>query len=175
MSTDALQALIDKDAIRECLYTYCRGIDRQDEAALRASYWPDATDRHGPYQGSATGFIDWALTNLRKGERSVHVVANIAIRLNGAVAAVESYFLALQRAPNGEGQQAETFLAGRYVDLFEKRGSEWRVMERTVVYDWKDDWGVPEGSEAARFGVRAPQGSVCPSDPWYSVLAKAGV
>uniref|UniRef100_UPI001952E840 nuclear transport factor 2 family protein n=1 Tax=Stenotrophomonas maltophilia TaxID=40324 RepID=UPI001952E840 len=56
----ALQALLDKDAIRECLYRYCRGIDRQDEDALRASYWPDATDRHGPYSGSADGFIAWA-------------------------------------------------------------------------------------------------------------------
>jgi ketosteroid isomerase-like protein len=174
MSSDAIQQLLDREAIRECLYTYCRGIDRQDEDALRASYWPDATDRHGPYQGSAAGFIDWALASLKKGERSVHMVANIAIRLKGEQAAVESYFLALQRSPNAEGQQAETFLAGRYVDLFEKRGDEWRVKERTVVYDWKDDWGVPDGREPERFGVRIPQGSAKPSDPYYALLTRLG-
>jgi len=47
--------------IRDCLYRYCRGIDRADEAALRSAYLPDGTDNHGPYQGSASGFIDWAL------------------------------------------------------------------------------------------------------------------
>ena len=38
----AMQELVDREAIRECLYRYCRGIDRLDEAALRSSYWPDA-------------------------------------------------------------------------------------------------------------------------------------
>ncbi|OYU47531.1 MAG: hypothetical protein CFE31_15725 [Rhizobiales bacterium PAR1] len=175
MATDLMNQLADREAIRECLYLYCRGIDRQDEAALRASYWPDATDRHGPYQGPATGFIDWALTALKKSERSVHMVSNISITLKGAQAAVESYFFALQRMPDAQGQQAETMLAGRYVDLFEKRGTEWRVKERTVVYDWKADWGVPDGSEAERFGVRVPQGQTKPNDPFYALLARLGL
>ncbi|MGL4290779.1 MAG: nuclear transport factor 2 family protein [Phreatobacter sp.] len=167
-----LQALVDKDAIRECLYRYCRGIDRQDEDALRASYWPDATDRHGPYSGSADGFIAWALAALKKGERSVHIVGNIAITLFGPRAAVESYFTALQRGPNAQGQMAEVFLAGRYVDRFEKRGEEWRVAERTVVYDWMHELGVQAVSEAARFGVRQPQGGTKPDDPYYALLAR---
>lgn len=53
-----LQALFDREAIRECLYRYCRGIDRADEAALRSAYWEDATDCHGAWNGSAAGFID---------------------------------------------------------------------------------------------------------------------
>ena len=76
-----VQALADREAIRECLYRYCRGIDRLDEAALRSAYWPDATDRHGPYQGSAAGFIDWALAKLQGGGRLVHFLGNILIEL----------------------------------------------------------------------------------------------
>ena len=30
----ALRDLLDREAIRECLYRYCRGIDRLDEAGL---------------------------------------------------------------------------------------------------------------------------------------------
>src|SRR5580765_6887376 len=75
-----LTELLDREAIRDCLYRYCRGIDRCDEAALRSSYWPDATDRHGAYQGPANGFIDAAIAKLSKGGRNVHMVGNIAIQ-----------------------------------------------------------------------------------------------
>ncbi|MDM0035646.1 nuclear transport factor 2 family protein [Variovorax sp. J22P271] len=165
-------ALMDREAIRECMFRYCRGIDRQDEAALRSAYWPDATDRHGPYQGSAAGFIDWALEKLRtQGERSVHNVANLSITLRGNQAAVETYFTALQRDRDAQGTAREVFLAGRYLDRFEKRGEEWRIAQRTVVYDWVRPLGTPEGAEAERFGPRQPIGGVRGDDPVHALLA----
>lgn len=164
--------LMDREAIRECMFRYCRGIDRQDEAALRSAYWPDATDRHGPYQGSATGFIDWALEKLRaQGERSVHNVANLSITLRGAEAAVETYFMALQRDRDAQGTVNEVFLAGRYLDRFEKRAGEWRIAQRTVVYDWLRPLGTPHGTEAERFGPRQPIGGVQGNDPIHALLA----
>jgi hypothetical protein len=170
-----LQALLDRDAIRECIYRYCRGIDRVDEAALRASYWPDATDSHGAYKGSASGFIDIALVKLRESERMVHFVGNLSIELRGTQAAVETYFLAWQRDPAAGGGQQETFLAGRYVDHFEKRGAEWRVAARVVVYDWVQPMGTaPSASEAERFGLRTPIGARQPDDAWYRLLAELG-
>jgi hypothetical protein len=172
MTDAALQNLLDKDAIRECLYLYCRGIDRQDEEALRRSYWPDAIDQHGPYNGSAEGFIAWALAALKKGQRSVHMIGNIAIALSGPAAAVESYFLALQRGPNAAGRLNDTFIAGRYVDRFEKRGGEWRVARRTVVYDWVHESPVAEKDGGQSFGARKPQGGVGPADPYYELLAR---
>ena len=66
MTAYTLETLIDREAIRDCLYLYCRGIDRLDEKALRAAYWPDATDSHGAYKGSAAGFIDMALVKLQQ-------------------------------------------------------------------------------------------------------------
>jgi hypothetical protein len=91
-----LEALLDREAIRDCLFRYCRGIDRADEAILRSTYWPDATDCHGAYRGSADGFIAQAIPRLLRGGRGVHQVSNILIELHGAVAAAESSFLALQ-------------------------------------------------------------------------------
>jgi ketosteroid isomerase-like protein len=174
-STLLLEQLLDREAIRECMYRYCRGIDRQDEAALRSAYWPDATDRHGPYQGSASGFIDWALDKLAtQGERSVHNITNLSITLHGAQAAVETYFLALQRDRDATGTAREVFLAGRYVDRFEKRGDEWRIAARTVVYDWLRPLGSPEGTEAQRFGPRQPIGGLVGQDPIYELLDSLG-
>lgn len=168
----ALQSLLDREAIRECVFRYCRGIDRLDEAALRASYWPDATDRHGAYQGSATGFIDGALRRLPLSGRMIHHVGNLSIELRGDQAAVETYFLAWQRSPDAAGIPQETFLAGRYVDRFERRGDEWRVAARVVVYDWMQPLGAASvEDEAARFGPRVPIGGRKPDDPWYGLLA----
>ncbi|MDR2326591.1 MAG: nuclear transport factor 2 family protein [Acidovorax sp.] len=171
-----LEELMDREAIRECMHRYCRGIDRQDEAALRSAYWPDAVDCHGPYRGSATGFIDWALKKLAAdGERSIHNITNMSITLAGAQAGVETYFLALQRDRDAQGVAREIFLAGRYVDCFEKRGGEWRIAKRTVVYDWLHHLDAPSMSEAELFGpMRQPRGGLCNSDPIYTLLQSLG-
>lgn len=167
-----LAELLDREAIRECLYTYCRGIDRRDEAALRAAYWPDAMDRHGAYSGSASGFIEAALKVLASGPRMIHMIGNVSIALRGSAAAVESYFHALQQDRDPAGRPRNTLLCGRYVDRFEKRDGAWRIAQRTVVYDWIEESPGPEGDEASRFGPRIPNGRPRPDDPWYSLLAE---
>lgn len=178
MENAALRELLDREAIRDCLYRYCRGIDRADEAMLRSSYWPDAHDRHGAYVGPAEGFIQMALGVFKTGPRNIHQVTNILIEFAGpAVAAVESYFTALQRGPDREGTIRQVLLCGRYCDRFEKRGEEWRVADRTVVYDWVEEQTPPGTAEAERFGPRQPIGKAWPDDPVYALLAsgaKAG-
>lgn len=170
MSADALQGLLDREAIRDCLYRYCRGIDRADEAALRSAYWEDATDCHGAWNGSASGFIEQALRKLREGGRRVHQINNVLIELHGEVAAVESAFLALQAAASMP--ERETFLCGRYVDRFERRAGQWRIAARTVVYDWIEERQRPEfaQSDAQLFGLRQPNGQAAPHDALYLLL-----
>jgi hypothetical protein len=158
-----LQALLDREAIRDSLYRYCRGIDRADEAALRSAYWDDATDCHGAWNGTASGFIEQALPRLRQGGRRVHQITNVLIELHGDVAAVESSFFALQVPAHQP--TLETFLCGRYVDRFERRGKEWRVAARTVVYDWLEErqpyippkvWTPPESSGGRFANINRP-------------------
>jgi len=159
--------LLDREAIRDCLYRYCRGIDRADETALRSAYWPDGTDNHGPYQGSASGFIDWAMKTLPHVERSIHQIHNILIEFKTGGAAVESYFTALQRQPNQNGIMQNLDMKGRYVDWFTKRGEDWRILNRTVVFDWVEYHPMPKETEAKRFGALTPIGGLYPDDPTY--------
>lgn len=166
-----LQALLDKDAIRDCLYRYARGIDRADEALLRSAYWPDAHDCHGAYRGSVDGFITQALPRLRAGGRGVHQISNVLIELHADLAAVESCFLALQTT--AAAPALATFLCGRYLDRFERRGSEWRIADRTVVYDWIEERTRPELAQdnAKLFGRRQPTGARVPHDPLDAFMA----
>ena len=78
-----LTELLDREAIRDCIYRYCRGVDRADEASLRSSYWPDATDCHGSYSGPVEGFFQWALSVFKTGARNIHQVGNILIEFKG--------------------------------------------------------------------------------------------
>ncbi|TCF99789.1 hypothetical protein BZM26_16445 [Paraburkholderia strydomiana] len=174
VSNQAVQDLLDREAIRECLYRYCRGVDRRDEAALRATYWTDATDRHGPYQGSATGFCDWLLGALRPQSRGVHLIGNIMIELHGDQALTESYFHAVQEDRNVvPGTVTEVSLYGRYIDRFEKRRGEWKVAARTVVYDWSRSTPVTDSTETGMFGTaRRPLGAHSPHDTLYEVRAE---
>jgi ketosteroid isomerase-like protein len=173
MSLEAkIQALTDRELIRDCLYRYCRGIDRVDEAALRSVYWPDAADNHGAYQGSASGFVDWALATLPSIERGVHQIHNVLIELGDGQAQVESYFTALQRQTEADGRLVQWHMAGRYIDRFEKRGDAWRIAHRTVVFDWVEETPVPPGSELERFGRRQPIGGKFPNDPVYALFGR---
>ena len=167
-----LRALLDKDAIRDCLYRYCRGIDRADEELLRSVYWPDAHDSHGAYVGTASGFVAQAVPRLRSGGRGIHQISNILIELHGDAAAVESSFLALQT--NATAPALETFLCGRYLDRFERRDGQWRVAERTVVYDWIEERTRAElaQEDTDLFAKRRPTGSRSASDPVYSFLER---
>ncbi|MEI9412064.1 MULTISPECIES: nuclear transport factor 2 family protein [unclassified Mesorhizobium] len=167
--------LLDREAIRDCLYRYCRGIDRADEAALRSAYWPDAHDNHGAYCGPAEGFIQVALDIFKTRPRYVHQVTNILIDfISPAEAAVESYFTALQRGPDKAGEIRQELLCGRYCDLFQKREGAWRIAGRTVVYDWQEEQIPPAGFEPERFGPRQPVGAPHPVDPVYALATRGG-
>ncbi|WP_322095205.1 nuclear transport factor 2 family protein [Paraburkholderia bannensis] len=173
LPNQAVQDLLDREAIRECLYRYCRGVDRGDEIALRATYWNDATDRHGPYQGTASGFCDWAMESLKTAGRMVHMIGNIMIELHGDSALAESYFHAVQEERKVSDKPMEVVLYGRYIDRFEKRGDEWKVAARIVVYDWSRATPIEATSEIQMFGTtRRPLGSRYPADTLYEARAE---
>ena len=167
MPQEKIAELLDREAIRDCIYRYCRGVDRADEAALRSAYWPDAIDQHGPYSGPVEGFFEWAKDIFKTDARNVHMVGNILIEftaINEAV--VETYFLALQRSVR------QFLIAGRYCDVFQQRDGEWRVFRRVVVYDWVEEQAVATEPEAIRFGSRLPLGARFPDDPIYDLLGR---
>ncbi len=117
--------------------------------------------------------IQFAIGAFKTRPRNAHQIANILIEFIGpAAAAVESYFTALQRGLDEAGAIHQVLLCGRYCDLFQKRAGEWRIAERTVVYDWVEDQTPPAASESERFGPRRPIGASHPEDLIY-VLKKA--
>lgn len=131
----AIQRLIDQDAIWQCALRYTRGLDRLDIDLFRSAYWPDAMTCHGTVNGSVDDFLDWWLPMQETREVGQHAISNQRVEFDGADAAgVETYFLA---SIKNLGSEAVELLAGRYVDRFERRGDEWRIRTRLLIFEWQ--------------------------------------
>ena len=95
--------LADREAIRDCLYRYSRGVDRCDEEVLRSAYWEDAFDDHVLFSGTREPFIAWVLPALRAMEQSMHMIGNILIRLHGESCGRGVLLLRLPPSPQRHG------------------------------------------------------------------------
>jgi hypothetical protein len=159
--TEIARELADREAIRDCLFRYCRGIDRMDESLLQDVYWPGAMDEHAGFVGTGEEFIAHAMQALAPLEQTMHALGNILIEISGDTAWVESYFQAFHRIP-GEKEPWDLIVGGRYVDRMEKRDDVWRIGHRVVMIDWlrsfadSADWtDLPLGM-SVKPGVHGP-------------------
>lgn len=164
------EELADREAIRDCLFRYARGVDRLDEAMIRSAYWPDATDHHLEFNGTPDEFIAWSMPIMRHMEQTMHMFGNILIRLHGDTASVEAYYYGFHRVPNGAGGWRDAIGSGRYLDLFERRHDEWRIKTRKVMVDWFRDYPDSADWEAGPFGMKIKPGGRYPDDDSYTML-----
>ena len=132
-----LDTLLAKEAIRELVLLYSRGVDRKDPALLRDLYTQDATDTHGhTFDGGAEDYMDFLEQAFPFMAYSGHHICNHLISVEGDVGEGEVYALAYHHLPDGNGGWMEDFMAVRYVDNY-RRDSDgrWRFSKRVVTYD----------------------------------------
>lgn len=147
-SVDFMEKMRAEHEIRTVLGLYCRGVDRRDFGLVRSVYHEDANDYHGSYNGGVEGLIKWMIDRHRHVEQSMHFIGNCHIEwLDENTTLVETYCVTYQRvSPDGieslkslgfdaNLDSRQTQVRCRYVDLFERRNGEWRIAERTVVYE----------------------------------------
>ncbi len=169
------EQLAGREAIRDCIYRYCRAIDRCDFDLLASVYWPDATEDHSPFVGSATDFIAWAKVMLRPMDETQHLVANMLIEIEGDTAQVETYIRAHHRLPRDDGGRHDLETAGRYLDVMRRRDDEWRIQSRTVSRDWFRMYPDSADWKTGVFGKAFPPPKRTTEDPSYRVLQFAPV
>jgi len=165
--TPNVEELADRLAIQEVLFTHSRGIDRLDQTAIEAAYWPEAQVAYGAFDGRAHDFAAMVVQVLRAGfELTQHAVSNTLITFFGDQARSESYVSAYHLLNGAEG---EMFFSGRYLDVHEKRGDCWKMLHRQVVMDWSREWSVVDEREGPAFAGLA-KGARLESDPLYDFL-----
>jgi len=138
---DELRALLDRDAIRRCLVRMARGEDRRDGEMIKAACWPDSITDYGVFKGDFDAYYAWVIPGAEAIANTQHVLGQSHIELDGKRARVETHVVSYHRVNMGS-EERDTCIGGRYLDVMEKRGREWRIAERTMLYDWYQDWGT---------------------------------
>jgi len=131
-----IQEILDKESIRELVYTYCRAADRHDNELMRTLYHEDAYDDHGSFfKGKAMEFLD-LLPEIQKSMGILHHnVTTHNIKLSGRKAEGETYIIAFHQVLTEEGNY-DVLIGGRYFDQYEKRNDVWKFSSRAVDADW---------------------------------------
>ncbi|MBS1879487.1 MAG: nuclear transport factor 2 family protein [Actinobacteria bacterium] len=156
-----LQELSDKQEIRDLLLIYCRGVDRCELELVKAAFWEDAIDDHGPGGGPAWEFATHLIqSKLANTAWTTHAVSNHLVDVEGDLAFSEATVVTYQKPAEGGDVQV---WCGRYVDRVERRGGTWKFAHRRMVHDWSGSlplgrWGLASvATEELIQGARAAE------------------
>lgn len=169
--------LAAKSAIADVIHSYCHIIDRRRWDDMAQVFHPDATYSYGFIDGDWRNFVMIARLVIDPLRMSHHKTGNMLIRVDGDRARAETYFTAYHRvtadAPTdaplpGTGVEHDIIIAGRYIDTFERRDGDWRILRRVGVSDWRQDSPAADGGLFDQpVGGRGRFGA---DDPGYGVL-----
>ncbi|MFK7977038.1 MAG: nuclear transport factor 2 family protein [Halioglobus sp.] len=181
VSDQEMRQFLDKQAITEVVFRYARAIDRLDEPLLRSVFHPDSQHNHF-YEGPSSApdlpstadnpgdFVAFAFGALTVHTRTHHQMGNTLIEFKDDDSArVETYFTAFHRmrargdslaADNAHDTEMDYFVGGRYIDQFERRDGEWKIVHRVGMTDWmRVESPASQGFDALNqetVGQRAP-------------------
>jgi hypothetical protein len=128
------EQLSDLQCIRDAANRYCQGVDRLDVELMKSAYWPEATDDHGVFVGNAWEFCEMCMEAHLAWRSTSHCIFNHAIKLHpdGEHARGEIYNVTYLFRKDTE--ILDTWV-GRYLDSYENRRGEWRIIERVCVHE----------------------------------------
>jgi SnoaL-like domain len=141
-NTATLETLIDREAIRDVITRVARGEDRRHEGLLRSAFWGDATIDFGVMQGGFEEYLTWCVPGSPAIPVTQHMLGQCMIALRGDTAKAETYVVSYHRVKAENGDERDSAMGGRYLDVLEKRDGEWRITSRIMLYDYDMDHGV---------------------------------
>jgi hypothetical protein len=166
-SESEIQALVDKQAIRDLIYTYCRAVDRLDVPLGHSIWHEDGYADYGAsyYQGPGRGVIDTICQHHLGMLSHSHQVTNVLIELDGDDAGSEAYVTQSGQMER-EGQLYHIGTWGRYLDRWQRRDGKWGLLHRVVVFDHQE---LRETETMPSHGIPPARDA---SDPSYRILVK---
>lgn len=173
--TNLLEDLLDKEQIRCCLARLARGEDRRDAGLITASYWPDSVTDYGVFKGSFDDYLAWVVPGSDAITNTQHHIGQSHIELNGNSAKSETQVISYHRVNYGDGDEHDSVIGGRYLDVFEKRDGVWRISHRTMIYDWVQDWGQSADWSTGVMGMpfSGPHYAGSSRDDWSTLFFQA--
>ncbi|SPM33944.1 hypothetical protein MRAB57_1751 [Mycobacterium rhizamassiliense] len=138
--TQQLKRLLDRDQIRDCLARLARGEDRRNSELITGAYWPAAVIDYGIFSGTLEQYLAWVVPGSPDIPVTQHFLGQSLIDLHADTAFAETHMFAYHRIA-GPDHHRDVVIGGRYLDWMESVSGEWRIAQRTIVYDWWQDFG----------------------------------
>jgi ketosteroid isomerase-like protein len=145
--------LLDKEAIREVIATYARGVDRCDWLLIRSCFWDDAEDVHGFLTAGPDDLVDASRQMLPVFQSTMHFLGNSIIDVDGDTAGGETYCIAYHRIQGADDGEFDRIVGYRVVDTLQRRSDQWRFLKRIHVFEWSRIDPVQTGWREALSGV----------------------
>ena len=140
-STEEFSGYIARENIRDCIARLARGEDRRNAEQITACYWPDSITDYGVFRGDFAEYLAWVVPGSPAIPCTQHFVGQSVIEVEGERARAETQVISYHRVDMG-AEHRDVVIGGRYLDVFARRNGEWRIAERTMLYDWTQDFGV---------------------------------
>ena len=140
MNPNEHEILMAERAITRVVLAYARAVDTLDYARIRDCFHPDAVIHYGTiYSGPRDEAIAWLENSLSRLQATMHDFGApwIDLDLDRGRARCETYATNAARYPaNEKGEVVLNVTGTRYIDTFERRNGEWRILERRNVSSW---------------------------------------
>lgn len=140
-------ALKDRREIFEAMKRYTRGADRHDKDLVRSAFWPEATISIDKPM-TVDEYVDGEERLLAGYAAHQHHITGQTMDIQGDTAHVESYAITflVPRDTRADTPGAatpghaltsakSTVVSGRYLERWEKRNGEWKILVRNFVED----------------------------------------
>lgn len=117
--------------IVELMWRYSRAVDRHDLALLESLFWPDCEINYtNLFNGDRAQFLAWVNPHHEDSyiNHQHHTTAHI-VDIDSDTASGEHYCIVFLQRSDG----SILLSSGRYLQQFEKRGGEWRILVREFV------------------------------------------
>ncbi len=141
--TPTIDEFLAQEACRDAARRYSYGVDRLDPETMKSAYWPDAIDEHGRYVGDAHAFCDICMTAHDRFVWTKHLIMNHRVEIDeGGMTArgdIQNVSLLMRK----DERILDTWY-GRYLDTYECRDGEWRILRRVCVHDGDTSVAVPD-------------------------------
>lgn len=132
---EMIKELYDKECIKQKIYTYTRAVDRIDEELVKEVFTEDAEANYGYDKGKAIDVVGRILDMHRTYYSTSHQITNILLKVNGDKATSESYATCYVYFRDEQGETIPSYTATRYLDKWERRNGDWKIVERVLAMD----------------------------------------
>lgn len=126
--------LADRQAIVAVIDRYATALDAKDYERFQTCFSEDAVVHYGEALGPAEAAA-YAEGVLSRYAHTQHLLGNYEIALDGDRASARTYVQASHVSAEG----TIWVMGGTYIDRFERRAGDWKIVERRLEAKWSEE------------------------------------